>query len=251
MSTILARMTTVSFLAMVGVIAGPQPVSAQTPTSLTIASDDLPPYRTREVTGFEDILAMEMYRRLGIDIRIVHLPAERVLVNANAGIEDGTHSRVAGMADKYPNLIQFEERVLPIDFVAFSRRRDIEISGWDSLQPYNVGIITGWKILEWNIKGTKSLTKVKTVQQLFKMLDAGRVDIVVYSRWGGLHTVSALGIEGVQTLEPPLATKDSYWYLHKKHGNLVARASAVLRAMKQDGTYDRIFKQTLGRLAPD
>ena len=69
MSTILARVTTVSFLAMVAVSAGPQPVSAQTPTSLTIASDDLPPYRTREVTGFEDILAMEMYRRLGIDIR--------------------------------------------------------------------------------------------------------------------------------------------------------------------------------------
>lgn len=251
MTAVLTRLAFGSLLALFGVLAGPQPVSAQSPASLTIASEDLPPYSTRERTGFEDLLATEMYRRLGIELRIIPLPSERVLANANAGIEDGVFGRIGGMTEKYPNLVQFEESIRLSEFVAFSRRRDIEISGWDSLKPYNVGIITGWKILEWNIKESKSLTKVKTVRQLFKMLDAGRVDVVVYMRWAGLHSIRELDIEGVRIVEPPLATKKSYWYLHKKHRDLVPRASAMLREMKRDGTYDRIFEQVLGQLVSD
>ena len=32
-------------------------------------------------------------------------------------------------------------------------------------------------------------------------------------------------------------------YLHKKHLALVSQAAAILKAMKQDGTYDRLDKE--------
>jgi polar amino acid transport system substrate-binding protein len=238
-----------AILVLFGVLGGTQSSSADSPTSLTIASEIFPPFSTRDLTGFEDLLAIEMYRRIGIEIDIARLPSERVLANANEGIDDGTHSRVGGMAEKFGNLVQIDESVLSRDYVAFSRHTDIEIADWGSLKPYNVAIINGWKILEWNIKGTKSLAKVKTTEQLFKMLESGRVDIIVYARWAGLHTVRELRLEGVRDLEAPLATRDVYWYLHKKHEALVPQAEAALREMKRDGTYQRIFEQTLGRLA--
>ena len=43
----------------------------------------------------------------------------------------------------------------------FSRKLDFTVAGPDSLKPYDVGIITGWKILERNIVGTHSLTKLE------------------------------------------------------------------------------------------
>ena len=85
MKTILTRVTLVLFLALFGVLARPQLLPAETPASLAIASEEFPPLSTSELTGFEDVLATEMYRRLGIETHIVHIPSQRVLVNANAG----------------------------------------------------------------------------------------------------------------------------------------------------------------------
>ena len=250
MRVTLPRLILGILMAMLGLLGTQASASAETPSSLRIVSDEIPPLSTREHTGFEDLLAKEIYRRIGIEIEITLLPAQRVLTNANAGIDDGIHARIGGLAERYPNLVQFEEPTMDVEYVAFSRRRDIEIAGWDSFRPYNVGIITGWKILEWNIKTAKSLTKVGTVEQLFQILDAGRVDVVVYTRWGGLYEIRELALEDVRILEPPLAAREIFSYLHKKHKHLIPRASAALREMKRDGTYQRIFDQTLGKLVP-
>lgn len=249
MNSILMRFMFGCFLVLFGIFGLPQYLLADAQTSLRIGVVEFPPFSNLDKSGFEDLLSQEMYRRIGVEIDIIHLPAERALANANAGVDDGTGSRVGGMAEQYPNLVQIGENVLSREYVAFTRRNDIEISDWNSLKPYRVGIITGWKILEWNIKGTKSLSKVQTTRQLFKILDAGRVDLIVYGRWAGLHTVQDMDIPNVRDLKPPLATKKVYWYLHKKHTHLVPRASAALQEMKRDGTYQRIFDQTLGQLA--
>jgi len=155
------------------------------------------------------------------------------------------------MAQRYPNLVQFGESAVRRDYVAFARRKDISIAGWGTLEPYTVGIITGWKILERNIKGTKSLTKVKTADQLFSLLEAGRADLVVYSRLSGLQLIKDRGLKGIRVVEPPLADRDTYFYLHKKHENLVAQADAALRQMKADGSYQRLYDRTIGSLVSD
>lgn len=238
-------------LYMTAAIAAPAVTGAARPAvaieKLVIASEIYPPLSTAEKNGFEDLLAKEIFRRLGIAVEIRHMPGERVLANVNAGLQDGVHPRIGGMAEKYPNLVQFEERSLVFDFVAFTRMGDLEIVDWASLAPYHVGIVTGWKILEWNIKQNKSLIKVDNGEQLFKMLGAGRIDVAVYARWPGLQLVRDLGLEDIRDVDPPFATKDAFAYLHKRHERLIPKASQVLRAMKADGTYQRIYDQTLGK----
>lgn len=224
------------------------PVHAQDadwPKSLTLNTENYPPYSKLDGTGLEDLIAKAVFGRLGITIDLNFLPSERVLVNANAGIEDGILARVGGINAKYQNLVQFEEPVLTRDYVAFTRRTDIKISGWESLKPYHVAIITGWKLLEKNITKTKSLSKVRNVRQLFSLLDAGRVDVVVYSRLSGLQNIKERDIRGVRPLDPPLATRKSFFYLHKKHKNLIGPASAALREIKANGTYQRICESAI------
>jgi polar amino acid transport system substrate-binding protein len=222
---------------------------ASTPRKVVINSEPFPPLSTVEGTGFEDLLAKEMYRRLGIEIDINMVPSERGLVNANAGIDDGTLSRVGGMSSKYRNLLQIEEIAVERDYVAFARRSDIRIDGWSSLKPYDVGIVNGWKILERNIKDVRSLTKVRQPMQLFQLLELGRVDVIVFARYSGLQMIHDLGLKGVEVLEPPLASRATYFYLHKNHQGLVPRAAAALREMKADGTYRRLYDRIIGPLA--
>lgn len=219
------------------------PVRSPGPESqrLILNSADGPPFSKPEGTGIIDKVVKEAFRRVGIEIGIIAVPAERALRNASDGIEDGIFSRVAGMGEKYPGLLQVPEKIVDFEFVAFSRKIDLVTKGWESLQPFDVAIVTGWKILEENIRGTRSLLKVRDVSILFNLLAGDRVDIIVYSRLGGEAAISELGLTGVKTLEPPLASREMFLYLNRKHAGLVAPVSESLRKMKEEGTYQSIM----------
>lgn len=196
-------------------------------------------------TGFVDLVIKEALGRLGFGLESVRLPAERALINANAGIDDGDLLRIGGLQQSYPNLIQVPEKVIDLEFVVFTKHAEFPVTDWHSLKPHSVAIITGWKILERNITAAAELTKVKNVDQLFTILRKDRVDTVVYSRWVGLGHIKQNQFRDVKVLEPPLARRGMYVYLHKKHQHLVAKLDSTLRTMKTDGSYQRLYQKIL------
>lgn len=236
----------VSVIMIVVAVAGVRPALSQT---IVLNTDDGPPHSTDDHTGICDRIMTEAFKRMGIKLKIVNLPSERAMINANEGGDDGTYSRVEGLDKQYPNLIRVSEEITRFEFVAFTRKAAFKTTGWDSLKPYNVGIITGWKILENNIVGAKSLTKVRDEQILFSLLLTGKVDLVVYDRQQGKVVLKQTAAEGVRALEPPLAVKGMYPYLHKRHAELVPKLEQTLRAMKKDGTFKRIVAETLRTLS--
>ncbi|SNB46835.1 polar amino acid transport system substrate-binding protein [Geobacter sp. DSM 9736] len=211
------------------------------PDTYVLNTDNTYPRSTPDGKGFQDLIIKEMFRRIGHKAKIVHVPSERALANANEGIDDGDFVRIAGLDKKYPNLVMVPEKVSEFEFAAFSRNPSIRISGWESLKPYNVGIITGWKILETNVSGTRSLTKVKDDKALFDLLVNDRADIVVFDRLQGAAFIKRERLAGIKPLEPLLARRDMYLYLNRRHADLVPRLAAALREMKQDGTWQRIM----------
>ncbi|WP_194271271.1 ABC transporter substrate-binding protein [Zoogloea sp. 1C4] len=170
------------------------------------------------------------------------LPSERSLVAANLGEVDGEGLRVAGLSAQYPNLVQVPERFVRISFVAFAKDATIPLdNGWDSLKPYRVAFINGWKMFEANASGARVVHKVDKPDQMFRMLDDGRVDLVLYTRADGTQLARSLGLTSIAPLSPPLRDVDMYLYLHKKHQALVPRLGQALRDLKADGTYNRIL----------
>lgn len=200
-------------------------------------------------SGFADVIVGEAMRRIGIELETVRLPAERALINANAGIDDGDLLRISGLQASYPNLLQVPEKIIDLEFVVFTRQARFPVNGWSSLKPYTVAIITGWKILERNITDVAGITKVKTPDQLFMLLLKDRIETIVYSRWVGLGYIKQHRLQGIKVLEPPLARRRMYVYLHKKHRRLVPKLAAALREVKADGTYRRIFRKILAPYA--
>ncbi len=203
------------------------------------------PLSNEKQTGFVDSIVNEALNRIGYDLESVRLPAERALLNANAGIDDGDLLRIGGLQEIYPNLIQVPEKIMDMEFVVFTRHLSFPVSGWQSLKPWSVAIITGWKILEQYITETAELTKVKNVDLLFKLLLKDRTDVIVYSRWIGLAYIKQHNLKSIKILEPPLGRRSMYVYLHRKHRHLVPELAASLRSMKRDGSYQRIFERIL------
>ncbi|MPN49018.1 hypothetical protein SDC9_196631 [bioreactor metagenome] len=100
-------------------------------------------------------------------------------------------------------------------------------------------------MFEANASGAKSITKVDKPEQLFKMLDSGRVDLALYTRADGISILRSLGLSSIAPISPPLKDVDMYLYLNKKHEALVPRIAKALREMKGDGTYNKIMFEVL------
>lgn len=140
--------------------------------------------------------------------------------------------------------------MVDFEFVVFTKRVKPVIRGWESLLPYEVGIIRGWKILGRNIRSDKAVRVAKSPEILFQMLLDERVELIVYSGLNGRCTIREKGFDGVTALEPPLAVQAVFLYLHKSQEALAPRLAEALRSLKRNGTYERLRQTVLTPYLP-
>lgn len=225
------------------ILLSPGAIAAERPV-LVLNDTNEPPYTTPERTGFLDVIAGEAFRRIGFELRLVKLPPERGLINANAGIEDGDMARIAGLEKQYPNLMRVPEKLVDWEFSAFSKDTSIP-SSWKAIRQRSVGHIKGWKIYEQNLAGAEHVTTADDPGQLFRLLDLNRIEVALYERSLGAALAKQQGLKTVLPLAPPLATREMFIYLNKRHTELVPRLADALRAMKRDGFYQRMYNEKL------
>lgn len=211
---------------------------------LRINDTNAPPLTTPEQDGFLNIVASEAFRRAGVKLELIKLPAERALINANAGIEDGELTRIAGLEKLYPNLIRVPEKLIDWEFVAYSKNPDLQ-SRWPAIRQHTIGHITGWKIYEKHVRGATQVVPTTTPTQLFHLLERDRIEVALYARWMGQALIQKLDIKNIHQLEPVLASREMFIYLHKHHAKLVPKIAKALRELKQEGFYARTREQKL------
>ncbi len=230
-----------AFVAVFGAGFFPSPMRAADAIVLNDAGS--PPLTNDRGTGFLDIIATEAFRRNGLKLSLIKLPAERALKNSNAGIDDGELFRIGGMEKLYPNLVPVSEKIIDMRFVAFCVDSSVTVNGWQSLRLYSVGFIKGWKILEINTPKEAHIILARDAEQLFTMLEKGRVDVVLYSRLMGLEIIRRRKIAGAKALSPPLDVRAMFIFLHKKHKALAPKIAASLAALKSEGVYGREYRK--------
>lgn len=185
----------------------------------------------------------EAYGRIGYEIEMARLPAERALITANQGEVDGEAARVKVIEKDYGNLIRVPTPLYTNRIVVFSWRPGID-SGqkWDGLYRYHLASVIGYKFIE---KKTQFMNRklVSTYESLFRLLDLRRVDAVVTEYLEALPSLSRFDLVGVRLLKPPYAYNPMYHYLHKRHADLVPKIDAALKAMKEEGRLESILHE--------
>ena len=178
-------------------------------------------------------IIQEVFKKLDIPLEIIKHSPERALINANLGVDDGTFVRVEGIEKGYENLIRVPESISEFRFYAVTKK-DVQITGWNSLKPYSVGIILGAKIVEEKVGNVAFLTKVHRPDQLFDLLEQNRADIIVVDYKVGKKITQHKKLKGIIFLEPPLEIQPMYLYLHKMHRQLVNKIAHALHELKQE-----------------
>lgn len=212
--------------------------SAQTTLTFT-TGDDQGHARAQAMNG----VLKECFNRMGIELKIISMPSKRSLENANDGREDGNFLRTDDISQAYPNLIRVPEKIAVNRVVAFSKNTDISVSGWESLLPYHVVYVNGWKNCERELKKAKAQTTIKNEELLFTLLEKERADVGVFGLSTGLEVLKKLGYSDIKALAPPIVVSDMFLYVHKKHEDLVPEIVRNLKKMKKDGTYQSLVAE--------
>lgn len=222
---------------LLSIVFGISPSLAR--TQLTLNSGTAEPFIKADGGGFYGVLVKKVFSELDIDAKVIRLPSSRSIINANKGIDAGVIARTKGMEEKYPNLVRVPIPVVQFNFVAYSLDKKIQVSDWDSFKPYSIGMIRGWKIYEQNVKDAKKITKVTGPEQLFNLLLNKRSDLILFEYYRGTWWNEHLGAKA-HLIGSPIAQKDMFIYMHKKHADLVPEITRVLERFKKDGTFEQI-----------
>jgi len=195
-------------------------------------------------SGLYNLLVEEIFKRLNIEYKLVWLPSQRSLTFTNDGVDDGNIARTRAIEKKFTNLIRVPEKVFDFEFMAYSKNPSITLSDWASLKPYVVGIINGWQIVERNVAGARLVTRANNYEQLFKLLDKGRVEVAILDRAMGSWKLKQLRLD-IYPIEPAIIKQPMFIYLNKKHESLIPEIARVVAEMKQDGTFTAIYEKAL------
>jgi len=194
-----------------------------------------------------ETILKEAYGRLNIHISTEVLPSERALSNANSGLLDGDIHRIIGLENLYPNLIRVPVPINAIEGMVFSKTKGLKIDSWDHLKYFSIGLRIGAKFAEAGSQGM-NVYPVTTNDQVFKMLDRGRTEVVVSTRIEGLLTSKKLGLANIYPIEPAIVNLKLYHYVHKKNKALIPELTRILKTMEKEGRILEIKKSAIVEL---
>lgn len=202
------------------------------------------------IIGFPDVvsddvdffkqLVITICSKLEIETKILVLPTARSIKMLGAGELDAEGPRNESIERTYPDLIRVPEAFYTTKLCAFTSKPDIQLSGWESLKPYRVAYPNGWKIFQNNVTHYKNLETLDSHEALFKFLSNNRTDIVLVKKKIGLKLIKQENLSNIYIVEPPIAIKKQFLYLHKRNQNFASIIAQILREMKKDGTYQKM-----------
>lgn len=188
-------------------------------------------------------LLNDIYKKAGLTANITPLPGARANAMALAGDKDGEVARIPAYFVKNPTLVKVEPGYYYLTTGAFAKAdKGITITSKDDLKKYQVGIVRGIAHAEAATEGLTGLQVVGSYDQLYKMLNAGRIDIAIDEGINGPSTLKGLGITGISQVGE-IARLDLFNVLTPAKKDLAPKISAAIKALKGSGELAKLTKR--------
>lgn len=208
--------------------------------TVRLSAVNLPPVVTAGHDGFLDLLLIELFSRIDVDVAFEELPDRRVMMGVSDGLIDGDAGRLVEAGVDMPNIVRLSDPLMYVEFGGLHTDPDIAIAGIGDFDRYRVGYLQGWVFAEDLFAEHADAIAVRTVDSLFAMLEAGRIDVAFITRVPGLELASQRGLAGARFSEFRIR-RNLHLFLNARLEPHLAELSRALSEMHADGTYDRIM----------
>ncbi|MEW6992355.1 substrate-binding periplasmic protein [Colwelliaceae bacterium 6441] len=190
------------------------------------------------------IVLPQVYQRIGREISISPLPANRAQYEANSGIKDGEALRIFNYGLENKNLIRVPTPYYYLNTTVFSLKgKQITLTNKADLAHYKIGKVSGVKHTENITKGLSKVYNSTSTKHLFQQLLLGNIDIALTNLSNGLLTIKHNQFQKIEVINPSLEKLDLYHYIHKDHKYLVNPINMVILQMKESGELNKIIKE--------
>lgn len=177
-----------------------------------------------------------VYAKLNIKLEFEDVPGKRALALSSAGEVDGEIQRIGTLSSDYPTLIQVTPAINYIEPAVFTTKLRFDVAGWNSIREYSIGIVRGVGSSEAGTRGMARVTATTSLENMIRMLDADRFEVMVTDLFSGLVAVRKLNLQTrIVPLSPPLERIHIYHYLHERHRDLVPKVGKVIAQMEASG----------------
>ena len=194
------------------------------------------------------VIVKVAYEKLGIPVKFAILPGKRALTESSEGRADGEVHRIFEIGNAYPTLLRVPTPINYIEPSAFSKKHGFEVTDCAALQGYQIGIVQGVKHSQLCTQGMENVFVGDDLTGVMRMLDAGRIDLLITARINGLLLAKELRLDAIKPLSPPLSRLWVYHYLHERHKDLVPTIDAVFKAMQESGELETLREQAVQQL---
>lgn len=188
------------------------------------------------------------YAQMGIKLMVHYFPNKRSLLQSNSGQINSELGRIASIGKRYQNLEMVSPPLFELKGIAFA----LNYAPETDLDRYeSIGIIRGVK---WASELTKGRNPViaENTHQLFQLLNAGRLDIILSSYLAGnilLKKHPDLFKDIKQS--KPLARFPIHHFLHKSKGHLATPLGSILHRMKNKGDIEKLTSGFLAEVGSE
>lgn len=177
----------------------------------------------------------EIYNKLGINIDIEALPAERAKMWATDGTKDGEILRIFSYGEKNPGMVRVPTPYSSLETTAFAlKSSSISIKTKDDLKKYKVVIVRGVQHTKDMAEGLEKVHVINDSEQMMKFLEAGRADIALINTITGQGVLKSLKIDSIAPVGT-LETLDLFHYLNEKNKDIVPKVDEVIQKMAKSG----------------
>jgi ABC-type amino acid transport substrate-binding protein len=174
------------------------------------------------------------YGALGIKVNYEQMPGPRALIESNAGRMDGELTRTSTVEESAPNLRRID---VPMSFFVTSaivlKNSRLAPTSLDAVSKMpSVGIVRGLNTPEHLTRGWPNITSVPSQGQALKMLQLGRIDVLLAGDEGSRDAIKTNHLNERDFEFHAIARLPTFHYLHKSNEALVPLVSAELMKFK-------------------
>ena len=180
--------------------------------------------------------------RAGIKYIRTQLPAKRTTKMLESGQIDGDMARSDHAYSTRIGILKMPEPIISLEIAGMSVRKDIVLKNWKDLSNYRTGYILNWKISERLVGHSKNAVAVRTPEILFSMLEKDRLDVALFyvlptQNIAHIHELPKVYISDIRL------KFDAFMFIRREHQDKLPAIESALKAMKRDGSYDKILNE--------
>ena len=186
----------------------------------------------------------EIYRSIGLDIKISSMPANRAEALATSGRVDGEIMRIWSYGEENPTTVRVPTAYYSLETMPFVMTKSgIVINTKADLNQYRVAKVRGVKHTNNITQGLDHVFESKNTETMFKLLKAGKVDVVLTNTLDGLIVLKQMNMKGITPMPEPLKSLPLYHYIHTSKAYLVPLIDKAIKVSKASGKLESLVKK--------